>query len=67
MTRQHAANHLATILGVTLAVYAVWSMLLNPATGPLPGTVVPIVVGLVVLTVGVASLAWGSYRTYAEQ
>lgn len=64
MTSEHAVNHLASVVGVTLLVYAAWSMLLSPAKGPLPGTVLPFAVGLVLFTVGAALLAWGSSRIY---
>lgn len=64
MTAEHAVNHLASVVGVTLVVYAVWSMLLNPTQGPLPGTALPLAVGLLVFGAGAALLAWGSYRIY---
>lgn len=64
MTAEHAVNHLSSVGGVTLLVYALWSMLLNPAQGPLPGTLLPLVIGFVLFAVGAVLLAWGSYRIY---
>ena len=67
MTAEHAVNHVASVAGVTLTIYAVWSLLLDPATGPLPGTLAPLVVGLLALVIGLSLFAWGSYRIYAEE
>lgn len=60
-------NHLSSVIGVTLLVYALWSILIDPVKGPLPGTVLPVAVGLLLLAVGAALLAWGSYRVYGYE
>jgi predicted RNA methylase len=67
MTTEHAVNHLSSVVGVTLAVYALWSMILNPTQGPLPGTVLPFVVGVGLFAIGAALLAWGSSRIYGYE
>ena len=67
MTAEHAMNHVASVAGVTMVVYAVWSMLADPARGPLPGELLPLAVGFLVLAVGTALLAWGASRIYASE
>lgn len=67
MTAEHTVNHLSSVVGITLLVYALWSILLDPTKGPIPGTVLPIAVGLVLFAVGAALLAWGSYRIYGYE
>ena len=67
MTKDHAVNHLSSVVGVTLAIYAVWSMLLNPTQGPLPGTTLPLAVGLLLFGAGVVLFGWGSYRIYGHE
>ena len=64
VTQGHMVNHLSAVTGVTLAVYALWSMIIDPAKGPLPGTVLPLAVGLLLFAVGLGLLGWGSYRIY---
>lgn len=63
--KAHVVNHLATVLGAVAAGYFLWSMLLSPAKGPLPGTLVPLAVGLAGFGVGLSVLAWGARRTFA--
>ncbi|MFC4552792.1 MULTISPECIES: hypothetical protein [Halorussus] len=64
MTTKHAVNHLASLVGITLLTYAVWSMLLDPARGPLGGRTLALVAGIVLAATGGALLAWGTYRIY---
>ena len=67
MTQGHMVNHLSAVIGVTLAVYALWSMFIDPVKGPLPGTVLLIAVGLLLFAVGLGLLGWGSNRNYGYE
>lgn len=60
----HVLNHLSTVLGAMATGYFLWSIVLNPGTGPLPGTLIPLAVGLVGFAVGLSVFAWGAYRTF---
>lgn len=57
-------NHLSTVLGTVATGYFLWSMVLNPGTGPLPGTLLPLAIGLVGVAVGLSLFSWGAYRTF---
>lgn len=67
MTMEHTVNHLGAVSGLTLAVYALWSMLLSPTQGPLPGTVLPVIGGFLLFAVGAVMLGWGLYRIYGYE
>lgn len=64
MTTRHAVNHIASLAGITLLIYAVWSMLLDPSRGPLGGRTLALVVGFALAATGGVLLAWGTYRIY---
>lgn len=60
----HVLNHLSTVFGAVAMGFFLWAMVLDPATGPLPGTLVPLAVGLAGFAVGLSVFAWGAYRTF---
>lgn len=60
----HVLHHLSTVLGAVATAYFLWSMVSNPAMGPLPGTLLPLAVGLAGFAVGLSVFSWGAYRTF---
>lgn len=56
--------HLATVAGTAFAVYFLWSMILDPTTGPLPGLVLPLAVGVVGFLGSLLVASWGVKRIY---
>lgn len=60
----YPTSHLATVGGITLALYLLWSMVIDPAQGPLHGRLLPLAVGVAGTVVGILVAAWGVRRIY---
>ena len=58
----YVINHLMAITGTGLALYFLWSMILNPAQGPLSGTILPLVTGIL----GFVVMVWIAVRGLTE-
>lgn len=63
----YALDHLLAIAGTGLAIYFLWSMILDPAKGPLSGTIIPLAVGIVGFVVTVLAAAWGLNNIYSPR
>ena len=61
----YVLDNLLALAGAGLATYFLWSMVLDPALGPLPGITLPFVVGLAGFVASVLIALRGLGRIYA--
>ncbi|WP_227356486.1 hypothetical protein [Haladaptatus salinisoli] len=58
-SREGCKASFAAISGMATGMYFLWSMVLNPARGPLPGKMLPLVVGVSGFVLSAALVGWG--------
>ena len=61
----YALDNLLAITGMGLALYFLWSMVLDPGQGPLSGVILPLVAGIVGFIVMVWITVHGLTQVYA--
>lgn len=54
----YVTSHLLALTGTGLALYFLWSMILDPTRGPLSGTILPLAMG----SLGFAIMVWIAAR-----